>query len=185
MLVLPFGLVRFGLITREAIGIRFSNFMKTGWICLLALWNLGHCVLPARAAGVPSVSSSATQTGNLPASGLPSGLANSEWQKIRGAHAMAHSAAQPAGLGAPESPRRADPVAKADAVTQQAYLKASNTDALDGFGSSVAISGDTVVVGAPGESSNTKGVNGNASNNSSDSSGAVYVFVRTGGVWSQ
>ncbi len=36
----------------------------------------------------------------------------------------------------------------ADAV-QQAYLKASNTNAGDAFGRSVAISGDTIVVGAP------------------------------------
>ena len=32
--------------------------------------------------------------------------------------------------------------------SQQAYLKASNTEAGDDFGSSVAVSGDTVVVGA-------------------------------------
>lgn len=36
----------------------------------------------------------------------------------------------------------------------QAYLKASNADANDLFGNSVAISGETIVVGAPGESSN-------------------------------
>ena len=38
------------------------------------------------------------------------------------------------------------------AWNQQAYLKASNTDGLDYFGTSVAISGDTLVVGAIGES---------------------------------
>ena len=32
--------------------------------------------------------------------------------------------------------------------SQQAYLKASNTDAYDWFGYSVAVSGDTVVVSA-------------------------------------
>ena len=32
--------------------------------------------------------------------------------------------------------------------SQQAYLKASNTEASDHFGRSVAISGDTVVVGS-------------------------------------
>ncbi len=32
--------------------------------------------------------------------------------------------------------------------SQQAYLKASNTDASDQFGLAVAVSGDTVVVGA-------------------------------------
>jgi hypothetical protein len=38
--------------------------------------------------------------------------------------------------------------------SQQAYLKASNTGASDQFGNSVAISGDTIVVGALGEDSN-------------------------------
>ena len=40
-----------------------------------------------------------------------------------------------------------------DPIVQQAYLKASNTDRIDRFGRSVAISGDTVVVGAIGEDS--------------------------------
>ena len=63
--------------------------------------------------------------------------------------------------------------------TQQAYLKASNTGAGDSFGCSgaVAVSGDTVVVGAPLEDSNATGVNGNQSNNSATDSGAVYVFT--------
>jgi hypothetical protein len=68
---------------------------------------------------------------------------------------------------------------------QQAYLKASNTDAGDSFGQSVAISGDTVVIGAPGERSNATGVNGNQGDNSALFAGAAYVFVRTGGVWVQ
>ena len=49
---------------------------------------------------------------------------------------------------------------------QQAYLKASNTDAGDLFGRAVAISGDTVVVGALMEASNATGVNGNQADNS-------------------
>ena len=69
---------------------------------------------------------------------------------------------------------------------QEAYLKASNTDSVDLFGTAVAISGDTVVVGAVNESSNATGVNGNQSNNSAAYSGAAYVFVRdSGGVWAQ
>jgi len=64
-----------------------------------------------------------------------------------------------------------------DPIAQQAYLKASNTDAYDYFGSSVAVSGDTVVVGALYENSNTTGVNGDQGNNSAPESGAVYVFV--------
>ena len=68
---------------------------------------------------------------------------------------------------------------------QQAYLKASNTDASDLFGCSVAISGNTVVVGASGESSSATGANGVQTNNFFSNAGAAYVFVRSGIVWSQ
>ncbi len=69
--------------------------------------------------------------------------------------------------------------------SQQAYLKASNAELGDQFGCAVDISGNTIVVGALGESSNAKGVNKNQANNSKDSSGAVYVFKRSGTDWSQ
>ena len=69
--------------------------------------------------------------------------------------------------------------------SQQAYLKASNTDAGDVFGFSVAISGDTVVVGASFEASNATGVNGDQTDNSAPQAGAAYVFVRNGTTWSQ
>jgi hypothetical protein len=69
--------------------------------------------------------------------------------------------------------------------TQQAYLKASNPGMDDEFGCSVAISGNTVVAGAYGESSSARGVNGNQSNNSALNSGAAYVFVRNGTTWTQ
>src|SRR5262249_52461591 len=69
--------------------------------------------------------------------------------------------------------------------SQQAYLKASNTGAGDYFGSSVAISGDTLVVGADLEGSKATGVNGNQSDNSVMEAGAAYVFVRDGTNWSQ
>ena len=71
--------------------------------------------------------------------------------------------------------------------TQQAYIKASNTDVGNFFGSRVALSstGDTLAVGATGESSSASGVNGNEANNNTFDSGAVYVFVRAGASWSQ
>jgi hypothetical protein len=72
-----------------------------------------------------------------------------------------------------------------DPIAQQAYLKASNTDAGDQFGDSVSVSGNTVVVGAPDEASNATGINGNQANDSSPGAGAVYVFVRNGNTWSQ
>ncbi|MGJ8725136.1 MAG: FG-GAP repeat protein [Roseibacillus sp.] len=70
--------------------------------------------------------------------------------------------------------------------SQQAYLKASNTDDGDNFGYSVAISGDTILVGATSEQSRTAGVNGSESNNDLTKAGAVYVFERdSSDVWSQ
>jgi hypothetical protein len=69
--------------------------------------------------------------------------------------------------------------------TQQAYLKASNTNTNDDFGASVAVSGDTVVVGAPDEDSAATAVNGDQADNSAEHAGAVYVFVRNGVQWSQ
>ena len=69
--------------------------------------------------------------------------------------------------------------------SQQAYLKASNPDAYDFFGDAVAISGDTIVVGADWEASAATGVNGNQSDDSAAGAGAVYVFVRTGTTWTQ
>ena len=74
------------------------------------------------------------------------------------------------------------------AWTQQAYLKASNTGPSDGFGRSVAISGDTIAVSAPDEDSAATGVNGSAPGQDDDSmasAGAVYVFRRSGTNWAQ
>ena len=70
-------------------------------------------------------------------------------------------------------------VRSGESWSQQAYLKASNTGAGDQFGWSVAMSGDTLVVGAPNEDSQVTGVNGNQSDNSADSAGAAYVFATT------
>jgi hypothetical protein len=71
--------------------------------------------------------------------------------------------------------------------SQQAYIKASNKDSYDWFGSSVSLSADgsTLAVGAYGEDSNATGINGEQSDNSAEKSGAVYVFVRSGSIWSQ
>ena len=73
--------------------------------------------------------------------------------------------------------------------SQQAYIKASNTEANDQFGAAVAISndGNTIVVGTPLEDSSATGINGDELDNSTSNSGAVYVFVRssTAGTWSQ
>ncbi len=68
---------------------------------------------------------------------------------------------------------------------QQAYIKASNTDADDEFGVSVGLDGDRLVVGAMNESSAATGINGNQASDSEPSAGAAYVFSRSGTSWSQ
>ena len=57
--------------------------------------------------------------------------------------------------------------------TEQAKLTASDAAATDVFGYSVAVTGDTAVVGA------------HQNDDAGDSSGSAYVFVRSGGVWTQ
>lgn len=72
--------------------------------------------------------------------------------------------------------------------SQQAYVKASNTDRSDRFGVTLALNGDgsTLAVGAYGESSAATGIGGDQSDNSATSAGAVYVFSRDPAqVWSQ
>jgi len=68
--------------------------------------------------------------------------------------------------------------------TQEAYLKASNIDAFDGFGVSIALSGDgiTLAVGADREASNSPT---DQSNNSVVQAGAVYIFTKSGTSWTQ
>ena len=85
-----------------------------------------------------------------------------------------------------------------NAWRQQAYIKPSNTQSSDKFGFALALSGDgnTLAVTATLEDSSARGINapvragsngttGTQADNSADSSGAVYVFVRNGSSWSQ
>jgi hypothetical protein len=71
--------------------------------------------------------------------------------------------------------------------SQQAYVKPVTTGAGDRFGSGVALAGDgaTLAVGAPFEDSAATGIDGDASDDSADSSGAAYVFVRDDDSWVQ
>jgi hypothetical protein len=70
--------------------------------------------------------------------------------------------------------------------SQQAYVKASNPAAGDEIGRSVSVSadGNTLAAGAPTEDGGSAGVNG-SDNDSLDNDGAVYVFTRSGAIWSQ
>ncbi|MEE8238076.1 MAG: integrin, partial [Gammaproteobacteria bacterium] len=83
-----------------------------------------------------------------------------------------------------------------DTWSQQAYLKASNTgeagrgDELgdgDQFGFSLTLSddGDTLAVSAITEDSGAAGIDGDQSDNSQASAGAVYLFSRAGSSWTQ
>ncbi|MBK8170828.1 MAG: hypothetical protein IPK60_10870 [Sandaracinaceae bacterium] len=70
---------------------------------------------------------------------------------------------------------------------QQAYVKASNPDEYDEFGTGLALSGDgaTLAVGAIHEASSATGIDGNQSDDSTTHAGAVYVFARSGSAWTQ
>ncbi len=71
--------------------------------------------------------------------------------------------------------------------SQQAYVKASNTDAEDHFGHSVVLSsdGNTLAVGAANEDSSSTGINSNGSDNTAEKAGAVYVYRFDDGGWAQ
>lgn len=69
--------------------------------------------------------------------------------------------------------------------SQQAYVKASNTDFSDAFGAGLALRGDTLAAAAAGESSCARGIDGDQADNGCPNSGAVYVFTRTAGQWTQ
>lgn len=72
-----------------------------------------------------------------------------------------------------------------DIWSQEAYIKASNTDSFDGFGSAVSLFDDTLAIASYNEDSNAIGINGDQNNNLAQESGAVYVFTRLKGSWSQ
>ncbi len=70
---------------------------------------------------------------------------------------------------------------------QQAYIKASNTNSYDFFGRSISLAadGNTLAVGAPGEASNSKGIDGDEANNDSSLAGAAYLFRYENNQWLQ
>ena len=74
-----------------------------------------------------------------------------------------------------------------DVWAQQAYIKASNTQAEDWFGVRLALSadGNTLAVGAIEEDSAATDIDGDENDNDAPDAGAVYVFSRVDGVWAQ
>lgn len=71
---------------------------------------------------------------------------------------------------------------------QEAYLKSLSIGAGDLFGESVSLSADgqTLAVGAPAEDGGARDItNQNSPSDTRENSGAAYIFVRDGSVWSQ
>ena len=64
-------------------------------------------------------------------------------------------------------------VRSGDTWTCEAKLLADDGEAVDKFGDAVSIDGDTIVIGATGD------------DDGADQAGAAYVFVRSGGTWTQ
>lgn len=65
---------------------------------------------------------------------------------------------------------------------ERAYVKASNAGPHDNFGSSVALSGNALAVGAPDEGGSSAGIN-KEDNDYLHDAGAIYVFLRIDGMW--
>jgi hypothetical protein len=82
-------------------------------------------------------------------------------------------------------------VFRRDAVSgwsEEAYVKASNAEAGDTFGTSVALSDDgtLMAIGAAGEDSGALGLGGDQTDDSADNNtGAVYVYQREANAWVQ
>lgn len=75
----------------------------------------------------------------------------------------------------------------AAAWTFDAYVKTTNSGPGDAAGTSVALSGDgaTLVVGAPGEDSDSTGVESRLTNEDATDSGAAFSFVRGASGWAR
>ena len=78
-------------------------------------------------------------------------------------------------------------VPQGDTWVQQAYIKASNPGITDNFGFATALSadGNTLAVSAHFEAGGDTGVDANQDDDSIPQAGAVYVFTRSGMVWTQ
>jgi hypothetical protein len=69
--------------------------------------------------------------------------------------------------------------------TQSAYLKASNSDQRDHFGAVLELRGNALAVAAPLEASAQPGIQPPQDDNTAPGAGAVYLFFRNDGEWSQ
>lgn len=74
-------------------------------------------------------------------------------------------------------------IAQGTTYVQQAYLKAANAEAGDGFGDPLVLSGDGNVLAVAARFEDSSGTS--AADNSASNSGAVYIFTRTASSWTQ
>ena len=144
--------------------------------------------LAIRGTLTPDISPDGRRVTFLDSRGAPAlNYAGLEVTDARGRELPARFVREPDGLRLEVEERGADYPITIDPIAQQAYLKPAavgSTQAGDWFGYSVAVSGDTVVVGAPQEGSSSLGVN-STPNELAGKSGAAYVFTTSGGVWTQ
>lgn len=68
--------------------------------------------------------------------------------------------------------------------SQEAFIKASNSERLDRF-DTIALRGNLLVVGAWGEASADVGVGADPGDNTAADAGAAYIYRRTGTAWSE
>lgn len=66
-------------------------------------------------------------------------------------------------------------------------IEATSTGSGEGFGRALSLAGDgsRLAIGASGESSSARGVNGNRTGIGSRYSGAAFIFSRDGSAWTQ
>ncbi|MCP4678676.1 MAG: integrin, partial [Deltaproteobacteria bacterium] len=69
--------------------------------------------------------------------------------------------------------------------TQEAHINESEDIGLSNFGGSVSLYEDVLAIGASHDDSGSTGINGDPGNYLAMDSGAVYVFHRTGSIWTQ
>jgi hypothetical protein len=71
--------------------------------------------------------------------------------------------------------------------TAQSYIKGSNNEYEDRFGTSVALTsdGNAIAIGSPSEDSSAAGIEGNETLEDASGSGAAYIYRRSGTTWSQ
>lgn len=130
--------------------------------------NLGFlCLISLSAAALVALAGS---FGNIP--GAKASASVHDWSREA---AGRRQDVPPALLAAARASRAAMSPADPLTVAEEAHLVAGDAAADDFFGNSVAVSGDTAVVGAFVDDDPVRGAN----------TGAAYVFVRNGSTWTQ